>query len=129
MNSNGINKNKISDSEEKNSDIMMKIAAFIVDKRRAFYLIFAAVLVLCLISIPKVKVNNDISSYLPNDTETRRGLTLMDEEFITYDTETIMVTTVTKETAEELKEKMEKVFGEGSCHVLIIRPVGGTQVI
>lgn len=111
MNSNGINKNKISDSEEKNSDIMMKIAAFIVDKRRAFYLIFAAVLVLCLISIPKVKVNNDISSYLPNDTETRRGLTLMDEEFITYDTETIMVTTVTKETAEELKEKMEKVDG------------------
>lgn len=111
MNSNGINKNKISDSEEKNSGIMMKIAAFIVDKRRAFYLIFAAVLVLCLISIPKVKVNNDISSYLPNDTETRRGLTLMDEEFITYDTETIMVTTVTKETAEELKEKMEKVDG------------------
>ncbi|MDY3971116.1 MAG: MMPL family transporter [Clostridia bacterium] len=111
MNSNVINKNKISDSEEKNSGIMMKIAAFIVDKRRAFYLIFAAVLVLCLISIPKVKVNNDISSYLPNDTETRRGLTLMDEEFITYDTETIMVTTVTKETAEELKEKMEKVDG------------------
>ncbi len=111
MNSNGINKNKILDSEEKNSGIMMKIAAFIVDKRRAFYLIFAAVLVLCLISIPKVKVNNDISSYLPDDTETRRGLTLMDEEFITYDTETIMVTTVTKETAEELKEKMEKVDG------------------
>lgn len=111
MNSNGINKNKISDSEENNSGIMMKIAAFIVDKRRAFYLIFAAVLALCLISIPKVKVNNDISSYLPDDTETRRGLTLMDEEFITYDTETIMVTTVTKETAEELKEKMEKVDG------------------
>ena len=111
MNSDSINKNKVSDSEEKNRDIMVKIAAFIVDKRRAFYLIFAAVLVLCLISIPKVKVNNDISSYLPDDTETRRGLTLMDEEFITYDTETIMVTTVTKETAEELKEKMEKVDG------------------
>lgn len=111
MNSDRINKNKVSDSEEKNRDIMVKIAAFIVDKRRAFYLIFAAVLVLCLISIPKVKVNNDISSYLPDDTETRRGLTLMDEEFITYDTETIMVTTVTKETAEELKEKMEKVDG------------------
>ena len=30
---------------------------------------------------------------------------------------------------DEYKEKMEKVFGEGSCHVLIIRPVGGTQVI
>lgn len=30
---------------------------------------------------------------------------------------------------DEYKEKMEKVFGDGSCHVLIIRPVGGTQVI
>ena len=42
---------------------------------------------MCVISIPKVQVNNDISSYLPEETETRRGLTLMDDEFITYDTE------------------------------------------
>lgn len=27
------------------------------------------------------------------------------------------------------KTEMEKIFGEGSCHVLIIRPVGGTRVI
>ncbi len=27
------------------------------------------------------------------------------------------------------KDTMESVFGEGTCHVLIIRPVGGTQVI
>ena len=27
------------------------------------------------------------------------------------------------------KKTIEGVFGEGSCHVLIIRPVGGTQVI
>jgi hypothetical protein len=24
---------------------------------------------------------------------------------------------------------MDSVFGDGSCHVLIIRPVGGTRVI
>ena len=105
------NKNKDLNNEEKNNDIMIKIAAFIVDKRRAFYFIFAVILVLCFITIPKVRVNNDISSYLPDETETRRGLTLMDEEFITYDTEKIMVTTITTETAEELKEKMEKVDG------------------
>ncbi len=97
------------DGEDKN--IMVRIATFIVDKHRAFYFIFAAALVLCLISIPKVRVNNDISSYLPDETETRRGLTLMDEEFVTYDTEKIMVTTVTADTAEKLKEKMESVDG------------------
>ena len=102
---------EIKDENEKDSNIMLKIATFIVDKRRAFYFIFAAALVLCIISIPKVRVNNDISSYLPPQTETRRGLTLMDEQFVTYDTETIMVTTITEETAEKLKEKMEAVDG------------------
>lgn len=101
----------VKNKDGKDGDIMTKIAAFIVDKRRAFYFLFAAALVLCLIALPKVRVNNDISSYLPDDTETRRGLTIMDEEFITYDTETIMVTTITRENAEKLKERMEKVSG------------------
>lgn len=35
----------------------------------------------------------------------------MDDEFITYDTEKIMVTTITTETAEKLKDKLEKVDG------------------
>ncbi len=106
-----MNKDGVKNSDKKDDNIMIKIAAFIVDKHRAFYFIFAAALVLCLISIPKVRVNNDISSYLPSDTETRRGLTLMDEEFVTYDTEKIMVTTITAQTAEMLKEKMEQVEG------------------
>lgn len=29
----------------------------------------------------------------------------------------------------EYKEKTEQIFGKGNCHVLIIRPVGGTRVI
>ncbi len=30
---------------------------------------------------------------------------------------------------EEYKKTMDDVFGEGSCHILIIRPVGGTRVM
>lgn len=30
---------------------------------------------------------------------------------------------------DEYKNTMDSVFGEGSCHILIIRPVGGTRVI
>lgn len=30
---------------------------------------------------------------------------------------------------EEYRKTMDDVFGEGSCHILIIRPVGGTRVI
>ena len=36
-----------------------------------------------------VAVNDDLTSYLPDDTETRQGLTVMDEEFVTFGTNRI----------------------------------------
>ena len=99
------------EKESKTSNVMLKISEFIVDKHRAFYLIFAVAFLLCLFTMSKVSVNNDISSYLPSDTETRRGLTLMDEEFITYDTEKVMVTNVSYQTAKKLQKRIEKVDG------------------
>ena len=36
---------------------------------------------------------------------------------------------VPNEILDEYKNAIEGIFGEGSCHILIIRPVGGTQVI
>ncbi len=36
---------------------------------------------------------------------------------------------VPNELLQEYKTAMENVFGKGSCHVLIIRPVGGTRVL
>ncbi len=98
------------EENKKSGNIMLKIAGFIVDKRRAFYFLFIAAFILCLMSMSKVKVNNDISSYLPKDTETRKGLTLM-EQFVTYDTEKIMVSTITVENAMNLKDRIEAIDG------------------
>ena len=36
---------------------------------------------------------------------------------------------VPNELLEQYKTAVESVFGKGSCHVLIIRPVGGTRVM
>ena len=36
---------------------------------------------------------------------------------------------VPNELLDRYKTVMESVFGQGSCYVLIIRPVGGTQVM
>ncbi|MGN1202263.1 MAG: galactokinase, partial [Eubacterium sp.] len=36
---------------------------------------------------------------------------------------------VPNDSLEEYRQTMDAVFGEGSCHVLIIRPVGGTRVM
>ena len=97
--------------EKRTESPMTKVARFIVDKRKAFYLVFIAAFVFCAASINKVQVNNDITSYLPAQTETRRGLTIMDEEFITLGSANVMVRNVTYQTALELSHKLEDIEG------------------
>ena len=97
--------------EKRTESPMTKVARFIVDKRKAFYLVFLAAFVFCAASINKVQVNNDITSYLPAQTETRRGLTIMDEEFITLGSANVMVSNVTYQTALDLSHKLENIEG------------------
>ena len=97
--------------EKRTESPMTKVARFIVDKRKAFYLVFIAAFVFCAASINKVQVNNDITSYLPAQTETRRGLTIMDEEFITLGSANVMVSNVTYQTALDLSKKLERIEG------------------
>ena len=97
--------------EKRTESPMTKVARFIVDKRKAFYLVFIAAFIFCAASINKVQVNNDITSYLPAQTETRRGLTIMDEEFITLGSANVMVSNVTYQTALELSHKLEDIEG------------------
>ena len=98
------------DSEETETP-MYKIAAFIVDKRNLFFLLFIFALIFSVFSKNWVSVENDITQYLPETTETRQGLTLMDEEFITYGSASVMVSNITYETAEELKKRLESING------------------
>ena len=93
---------------------MLKLARFIVDKRKAFYLIFLASFLFCAVSISKVRINDDITTYLPSYTETRRGLTLMEEEFITLGSANIMVSNITYDAAYNLSLKIEKIPGVSS---------------
>ena len=90
---------------------MTKLARFIVDKRKAFYLVFTAAVIFSAASLNKVQINNDITSYLPAQTETRRGLTIMEEEFVTLGSANIMVSNVTYETALELCQRLEDLPG------------------
>ena len=95
------------DQEKHTETFMTKLSRFIVDKRKAFYLVFLAAFLFCAASINKVEVNNDITSYLPPETETRRGLTLMDEEFVTLGSAEVMVSNIPLDTAWDLSHKLE----------------------
>ena len=92
-----------------------KLATFIVDKRNLIFFLYACALIFCLFSRSWVRVCNDITEYLPDTTETRQGLTLMEEEFTTFATARVMVSHVTYEMAEDLAEQMEQIEGVSSA--------------
>lgn len=99
-----------SDAKE-NSNGFRKIAEFIVDKRKAFYFVYAFILVFCMISSGWVKVDNELTDYLSEDTETRRGISIMKSEFTTYATAKIMVDNISFDSAEKLSDKLCEIDG------------------
>lgn len=88
-----------------------KAAAFIVDKRKGFYLIYILLIIFNLISSSWVKVNNTLTDYLSEKTETRQGLILMENEFKTYATAEVMIDNITYSDAEKLSLELESVKG------------------
>ncbi len=90
---------------------MEKVATFIVDKRNLFFLLYIFALIFCIFSTGWVQVENDITTYLPAETQTRKGLTLMNDEFITYGTARVMVSNISYDRGLGLQEEIENVKG------------------
>ena len=96
---------------KENDSGMKKVAAFIVDRRNLFFLIYAVALVFSLFSRNWVEVENDITTYLPDDTETRQGLTVMNDNFVTYGSARVMLSNVTQERAQNIADDLLEVEG------------------
>ena len=94
-----------------NKVFVEKMAGFIVDKRNGFFLMYIGLVIFSAVSSGWVSVNNDLTSYLPEETETRRGLTLMDEEFTTFATAEVMIDNISYNKAEEIYERLENTEG------------------
>ena len=97
--------------EKEKKGFWLTVASFIVNKRKAIYIIFLIAIVYSVLSMNKVQVNQDITSYLPADSETRQGLTLMDEQFYTYGSAKVMVSNITYNAAQKLVESLKEIEG------------------
>ena len=93
------------------SNFMTKLATFIVDKKTLFFLLYIFAVIFCAFSSGWVNVENDVTTYLPEDTETRQGIVAMNDNFTTFATAQIMVSNVTYETADELSQQIADVEG------------------
>ena len=99
------------ENEKPKGNGMEKLATFIVDKRNLFFLLYIFALIFCAIATSWVKVEDDITTYLPDTTETRQGLTVMNDNFVTYGTANVMVSNITYDTALEIQEQLEDIDG------------------
>lgn len=99
------------DKEQSSNTFWEKLATFIVDKRNGFFFVFIGLAIFSIFSSQWVVVNDDLIDYLPEDTETRQGVSLMDDEFLTYATAEVMVSNITLEKAEDIALKLESIEG------------------
>lgn len=94
-------------NSNENGSFMIKVATFIVDRRNLFFLLFGIALIFSVVSMNWVKVENALSAYLPDTTETSKGLDRMEEQFITYGTAKVMVSNIPYEEADRIYQELD----------------------
>ena len=90
---------------------MVKLSTFIVDKRNLFFLITIILVIFSMFSRNWVEVENDLTFYLPEDSETKKALNVMDGEFTTYGTAEVMVANIAYEDAERMLDDLKEIKG------------------
>ena len=90
---------------------METLATFIVDKRNLFFLLTIIALVFSAFSRNWVEVENDLTAFLPDESETKQALNVMEAEFTTYGTAEVMVDNITYDEALKLSDTLSEVKG------------------
>ena len=98
-------------NEQSNNSFIKSLATFIVDKKSLFFLLYGIAMLFSIFSMGWVEVENDVTTYLPDDTETRQGIVVMNDNFTTFATAKVMVSNISYQTAEEIKDMLEDVEG------------------
>lgn len=96
---------------EASQSFMTKLATFIVDKRSLILLLTVIALIFSAFSRNWVEVENDLTYYLPENSETKQALNIMEEQFTTYGTADVMVANVTYEEACALEDDLKAIKG------------------
>ncbi|MCR5626833.1 MAG: MMPL family transporter [Lachnospiraceae bacterium] len=96
---------------DNSNGFMYKLSEFIVDKRKGFFILFIIAFLFCLTSISKVGVEDDLAEYLPETTETRIGVDIMEDEFTTFGTAYVLITNITLDRAYIIADGLENIDG------------------
>ena len=99
--------NKKEKTKNKKS-FLIKLGDFIANYRYFSLIIFLGLFLFGLVNINNVKINDSIVSYLPNNTETKQGLDIMEKEFGSLNTIKLMISNISLEDANNLTKELAK---------------------
>lgn len=85
---------------------MQKLCNFIVDKRKIFFVVFLVLSVVCAGLTTLVKVNYNLSDYLPDDSETKVAMEVLYDEFGDNGTLTVMASDLSLKESLEFKNQI-----------------------
>lgn len=91
---------------------MKKIFDFIIDKRKYIFSAMLGICIVCCLLIPKIKVNTDLTKYLPEDFNMSQGMDVMAEEFPDTkmpSTIRVMFKGLSEDEKKEVKAKLENI--------------------
>lgn len=87
---------------------MKKLAELIVHKRKLILIIFLVLAAAGAVLQSYTVINSNMTEYLPEDSKTKQGLGVMEEEFGSASTLNLMFTGLSEEEKEEVKETLEQ---------------------
>ena len=98
-------------TQKTGASFLEKLSTVIVDKRNLVFLIVIILLVFSAFSRNWVEVESDLTAYLPETSQTKQALNVMDDQFITYGSAEVMVANITMQQAAALKDQIADVRG------------------
>lgn len=97
---------------------MRKITDFIVKRRNFIIVLFIFLVIVSIFLSTKVKINYDMTEYLPSDSETKIGMDIMEKEFeeekVSY--LNVMFKNLKEEEKKDMHEKLSTLDGVSSVH-------------
>lgn len=97
---------------------MRKITDFIVKRRNFIIVLFIFLVIVSIFLSTKVKINYDMTEYLPSDSETKIGMDIMEKEFeeekVSY--LNVMFKNLKEEEKKDMHEKLSALDGVSSVH-------------
>ena len=90
---------------------LYKFSSFVVKARWVFIALFLAAVIVCAVFIPGIDVKYDLSSYMPEDSNTNIALELLKEQFDDKGMAYVMVKGIDEQKAQELSAEIANIDG------------------